>query len=178
MLVGQRVLDRLDQRDSCEDLLCHVIHSRLYAGAVFLREGLEGDIPRSSPCLVEFGNLSSDGSEVLKELPVPAGVNFRAEDPIPCLRKSGVLVADKAPELGIGALENQKARDGGFDLNALAFGDVDLDVACFVAVAEEGVRMWLAVNGHAGPAVRNDVDVSSVDVGISLNKVSAQNGPK
>lgn len=178
MLIRQGVVDRLDQRDSREDLICHIIHGSLYTGAVLLCEGLEGDIPRGGPRLVELGNLRPDSRKVLEELPGPAGVDFRAEDPIPCLRKSGVLVADETPELRVGALQYQQARDGGFDLNALALGDVDLDVARFAAVAEEGVRVWLAVNGHAGPAVGDDVDVRSVDVGVFLDEVSAQDGSK
>ncbi len=40
------------------------------------------------------------------------------------------------------------------------------------------MRMWLAVDCHAGPSVLNDANVSGVDVLVGLDEVVAENGGK
>lgn len=69
-------------------------------------------------------------------------------------------------------------RDCGSDLNALALGNVNLDIAGFSAVAQEGVRMWLAVDGHAGPSVGDDLDMGGMDMAVFFDEVRSYNRPK
>jgi len=71
-----------------------------------------------------------------------------------------------------------QTRDRRGDLNALALGNVNLNVAGFSAIAQEGVRMRLAVDGHAGPAVGDDVDMGSVDVAVFLDEVRPDDRPE
>lgn len=71
-----------------------------------------------------------------------------------------------------------QSRDRRSDLNTLVFRNVNLDIAGFCAVAQEGVRVWLAVDGHAGPAMGDDLDVGGVDVAVFLDKVRSDDRPK
>lgn len=113
--------------------------------------------------------------EAAEAAPLPVGHDIGAENAIPGLLEGGVLVAEEAPELGAGALQHGQAVDGGVDINALAFCNVDLGVAGLAAGLGEGVRVWLAVDAHALPAVGHDVNVRRVDVAILLDEVCAQN---
>ena len=64
------------------------------------------------------------------------------------------------------------------DLNALALGNVNLNVAGFSPVAQEGVRVRFAVDSHAGPAVGDDVDMGGVDVAVFLDEVRSDDRSK
>lgn len=69
-------------------------------------------------------------------------------------------------------------RDCRSDLNSLALSNVNLNISGFGAVAQEGVRVWLAVDGHAGPSVGDDVDMGGVDVAVLFDEVRSDDGPK
>lgn len=178
MLVGQRILDCLDQRDSLENLLSHLVHGGLHTGAVVLRKDLESDVPRSSPCVIKLGDLGLDRIEVRKHLPVPVCIDFGAENPVPRLLEGRVLVAHEAPELGVGALQHQETGNPRVDLNSLALRYVNLNVPRLVAVTQERMRVGLAVDRQTGPAVSDNVDVGRMDMSIFLDEVSTQDRSK
>lgn len=71
-----------------------------------------------------------------------------------------------------------QSRDCRGDLEPLALSNINLDIAGFCAVAQEGVRMRFAVDGHAGPAVGDDIDMGGVDVAVFLDKVRSDDRPK
>lgn len=79
-------------------------------------------------------------------------------------------------ELRSGAFEDQQTRYPGANFDALSFDDIGLGYPGLVAIAEEGMRMWLAVDDHPCPSVDDDLDVSSVDVFVCFNKVRAEDG--
>lgn len=176
MLVGQRVLNRLNQRLSSQDLVRHLVHGVLDTGAVILREGLEGDIPGGLPGDIELGRKRAHLVQAAEVFPVPVSGDIGAENAIPSLLELGVLVTDEAPELGVGALEHGQAVDGGLDVDALALDNVDLDGAGLVAVLVERVRVRLAVEVHAGPAVGDDLGLRGVNVVVAGDEVGAQDG--
>lgn len=75
-----------------------------------------------------------------------------------------------------GSLEDQQSLDAGTDSNSgTAFGG-GLNIACFGAVTEEGVRVREAVNDHASPTVSDGFDVGSVDMRVLFDKVRGDNG--
>lgn len=176
MNVGQRILDSLEQRHSSQDLLTHLVHGSLHTGRVILSKGLEGDVPGSLPGIVELVSIGLDVVQAAEAAPVPSSSDLGAQNTVPGLLEGGELVADEAPELGAGALEDGQAVNGGADVDALALDHVDLDVAGLGAVLDEGVGVGLAVDVHAHPAVGDDVDVGGVDVRVFLDEVGAEDG--
>lgn len=176
VFVRQRVLDSLDERLSRQDLLRHLVHGSLHTGTVIMGKCLESDLPGRGPGGIELGDVGTDLAEVAEALPLPGGIDIGAQDPIPGLLEGGVLVAQEPVELRASALEHGEARDAGLDVDSGALGHVHLDIAGFLAVADEGVRVGLAVNVHARPAVGDDVGVRGVDVLVFLDEVGAQDG--
>lgn len=176
MVVGKRVLHRLDQRHTREDLLAHLVHGVLHTGAVILGKGLEGNFASQLPSSIELVGMSLNLGQAVEPAPLPVGSNISAQDAVPGLLEGSILVTDKAPELGVGALEHGQAIDGGVDVNALALDNVNLHIAGLGTILDERVRVFLAIDVHAHPAVGDDVDVGSVDVGILLNEVRAEDG--
>lgn len=79
-------------------------------------------------------------------------------------------------EARAGALEDEQPLNTGADGDAGAALGGDLDVACFGAVTEEGMRVREAVDDHAGPAVSGDFNVGDVYVGVLLDEVRGDNG--
>jgi hypothetical protein len=75
-----------------------------------------------------------------------------------------------------GALEHEELFNLAADGDASIFARHGFDDALFVAVAEKGVWVWLAVDGHARPAVLDDFDVRGVDVRVLLDEVGAEDG--
>lgn len=75
-----------------------------------------------------------------------------------------------------GALQHGQALDAAADDDAVLAADAGLDVARLLAVAHEAVRMRLAPDLHARPAVRDDLYVGGVDVAVRLNEVGAEDG--
>ena len=75
-----------------------------------------------------------------------------------------------------GALEDGETLDARLNRDAGVTLEVDLDVASLGAVAEEGVWVRLAVNDHTRPAVRDDLDVYRVDVGVFGREVGSKDG--
>lgn len=175
VLVGQRVGGRQGLGHGGEDLLAHLVHCVLHAGALVLGKGLHCDVAGGAPRWVELGHGGADGGQV-RELPGPGGVDVGGEDAVPGLGEGGVLVADEAVEGGAGGLEDGELLDGAGEGDAVLAGDAGLDVAGLLAVAEKGVRVRLAIDGHAGPAVLDDFDVRGVDVGVGLEEVGAEDG--
>lgn len=178
VLVRQRVLDRLKQGLTSQDLLRHLVHSVLDTGRVVLGKGLKGDIPGRRPGRIELRHSSAHLFQPVEAAPLPAGVDVGAENTVPCLREGGVLVAQEAPELRVGALQNGQLGQRRSDVHALALDDIDLHVAGFLAIPEEGVRVRLAVDGHTGPTVGDDVDMGGVDVVVLGDEVGSKNGTK
>lgn len=176
MLVRQRVLDRLEQGLTSQDLLRHLVHSVLHTSRVVLGKGLKGDVPGRRPGRIEMRHSSAHLVQPAEPAPLPAGVDIGAENTIPCLREGGVLVAQEAPELRVGALQHSQLGQRRRDVNTLALDDIDLHVAGFLAIPEEGVRVRLAVDGHTGPAVGDDVDMGGVDVVVLGDEVASKNG--
>lgn len=176
VLVRQRVLDSLDQLLARQDLLCHLVHSGLHAGTVIFSKSLQSDLASSGPGSIELRHVRADLLESTEILPLPSGIDVGAQDTVPGLLKCGVLVTQEAPELRVGALQHGQAGQRRLDIDALALDHVHLHIPLLLAVADEGVRVWLAVNVHPGPAVADNVDVSGMDVVVLLNEVCAQDG--
>lgn len=174
VVIGQRIRNSIQQRRSSKNLLSHLIHRRLDRGTVILSKGLEGDSAGRLPSSIEFLKVCLDLGESSEAAPLPARRNIGAENTIPGLLESGVLVADEAPELGTGALQHGQSVDGGVDVDALALNHVDLHVARLGARLDERVRVRLAVDVHAHPAVCHDIDMRCVDVVVLLDEVGAQ----
>ena len=120
--------------------------------------------------------MGLDLRQATEAAPLPVRCDVGAQNAVPGLLESGVLVPDEAPELRVGALEDGEAVDGRVDVNAAALDDINLDIAGLGAVLDERVRVGLAVDVHAHPAVGDDVDVRGVDVAIPLNEVGAEDG--
>lgn len=51
-----------------------------------------------------------------------------------------------------------------------------MDVSLLVAVAEEGVWVWLALDFHPCPAVDGDPHVGGGDVGVGVEEVLGEDG--
>lgn len=96
VLVWQSVVDCVDLGDSSQNGVGHLVHSSLNTGAVILGEGLHCDVPGSLPRTIEVNSL--DFLQCLEELPLPASLNFCAEDAVPGLGQASVLVAVEAVE--------------------------------------------------------------------------------
>lgn len=118
--------------------------------------------------------MSLDLGKTAEPAPLPVGGNISAQNTVPGLFESGVLVTDKAPELRVGALEHGQAINRGVNVNTLTLDDVDLHIPSLGTVLDERVRVGLAIDVHAHPTVGDDVDVGSVDMGVLLNEVSAK----
>lgn len=176
VLVWQGVLDSLELWHSSQNQLAHLVHGSLHRGTVILSKDLEGGIPGRLPSIGELVSICLDFRHTAEAAPLPVGIDIGAEDTVPCLLEGGVLVAEEAPELGASALEHGQPVNGGVDVDALPLDDVDLHVAGLGAVLDERVRVWLAVDVHAHPAVGDDVDVRGVDVAVLLDEVGAEDG--
>lgn len=178
MLVGQRVGNQLCLRHSSQNLLAHLVHCVLHAGTLILGESGERNVASFLPRRIELGARLSHGVHIRKRLPRPGGVNISGQDAVPGLSQSGVLVPHEAVEGRAGALQHSQALDAAIDDDALFAADAGLDVARLPAVTHEAVRMRLALNLHAHPAVRDDFDIDGVDVAVFLNEVGAEDGGK
>lgn len=159
-----------------QDLLAHLIHGGLNTGTVILRKGLEGDVPRRLPGIIELGHVSSDLVKAREPFPSPRRLDVCAKNPIPHFREGGVFVAHKAPELRARALQDTELVDGRPDVNARTLGDIHLDVAGFFAVADERVRVRFPVDVEPGPAVGDDAGVRNMDVLVFVDEVGADDG--
>jgi hypothetical protein len=176
VLVGQSVLDIRCVRGSNKDLVAHVVHGGLHTRAVLLCKCVDGNLSGSLVALVELVLLFADLFDILELLPLPRVLNLSAENAVPGFGKSGVLVSVEAVEGRAGALENQEAVNAGLNGDALTASCDDLDGALVGTVAEEGVRVVLAVDGHATPAVDDNLDMCDVNVAVSVDEVLAKNG--
>lgn len=178
VLVGQRVADQLRVGHGGQDLLAHLVHGVLHAGTLVLGEPRQRDAAGLLPRRVELGDGLSDGLDVRKGLPLPGGIDIRRQDAVPGLAQRRVLVPHEAVEGRAGALEHGQAHDAAADDDAVLAADAGLDVARLLAVAQEAVRVRLAADLHARPAVRDDLDVGGVDVLVGVDEVRAQDGGK
>lgn len=174
MLVGQRVEDVLDLGDNIQDVFGHVVHGSLDGGAVLGSEAAERDFTGGLPGLAELVAHGLDSSEAGEGLPLPSSVDVGGQDTVPGLGERGVLVADEVVEAGTGALEDGQVLDAALDGDAFLAGDAGAGEAGLVAVLDEAVRVRLAVELDAVPAVRRDVNVGDVDVRVLLDKVVAE----
>lgn len=172
--IRQRIVNSLQERLNSKNLLSHLVHSRLDGGTVILSKGLEGNSAGRLPSSIELLNVCLDIGKTSEAAPLPVRGDISAEETVPGLLEGRVFVADETPELGTGALQHGQASDRAFDVDALSFDDVDLHVARLGARLDKRVRVWLAVDLHAYPAVGNDVNVRRVDVAVLLDEVCAQ----
>ena len=83
---------------------------------------------------------------------------------------------NKTVELRTGALENGESLETGADRQALVAAECGLGCSHVGAVAVEGVGVGGVVDGHACPAVRDDLDVRGMDVGVGGGEVGGQDG--
>ena len=145
-------------------------------GAVVLGESLEGGVAGNGPGVVELVSIGLDLGEAVEAAPLPVSSNVGAQDTVPGLLKSSELITKETVELRTGALEHSQVFDGGLDVDTLALVDINLGVAGFAALLDEGVGVRLAINVHAHPAVGNNVNVGSVDMAVLLDEVCAEDG--
>lgn len=174
VVIRQRIRNSIQQRRSSKNLLSHLIHRRLDGGTVILSKGLEGNSAGRLPSSIELLKVRLDLGETSEAAPLPVRRDIGAENTVPGLLESGVLVANEAPELGTGALQHGQSVDGGVDVDALALDNVNLHVARLGARLDERVRVRLAIDVHAHPAVGHDIDMRRVDVAVLLDEVCAQ----
>lgn len=176
VLVRQRILNSLKQRRNSKNLLAHLVHGSLNTGADILSESLEGNLARSLIGSIELANVGRDLRHIGELAPLPVGSNISAENPVPGLLESSVLITEETPELGTGALQHGQALDRGVNGNTLALDNIDLHISGLGAGLDERVGVWLAVDVHALPAVGDDVDVCGVDVVVLLDEMCAEDG--
>ncbi|KAL2277369.1 hypothetical protein FJTKL_00072 [Diaporthe vaccinii] len=174
VLVRQGVAGEVCLGHRLQDLLAHLVHGVLHAGALVLGKRLHGDGPGGLPGGVEPGRGLAHGVDPGEGLPRPGAVDVGRQDAVPGLGEGGVLVAHEAVELGPGALEHREPHDAAPERDAAVPGHGGLDVAGLLAVAVEGVRVGLAVDDHAGPAVHDDLDVGGGDVRVGVQEVLTQ----
>jgi hypothetical protein len=174
VLVGQSVVDSLDEGNCSENVVAHFVHGGLDAGAVVLGEDLHCDVACRFPGAVKVDSL--DLFQGLEQLPLPASLNICAENAVPCLGEAGEFVAVETVEGGAGALKDQQLLNLGADRDTLALAGDGLNDTDLIAVTVEGVWVRLAVNLHAGPSVLDDLDVSGVDMGVLGDEVVADDG--
>ena len=178
VLVGEIVRDMFHQGHGGQDLLAHLVHGSLNRRRVILREGVHSNLSRSLPGGVESGNDGPNSCKIREYLPVPGGVNVGAQDTVRDLFEGSVFISDEPVEGGAGTLEHSETLDARLDRNAGVALEVDLHVAGLGAVAEEGVGVRLAIDDHARPAVRDDLDVYRMDVGVFGREVGGKDGAK
>jgi hypothetical protein len=174
VLIRQRIINCFDLRDSLQNKITHLVHSRLHTRAIILGKNLHSDIPRSLPRAVEVHVL--DLPCVLEKLPLPPGLNLRAENTIPRLRQLSKFIAVEAMERTPRTLQHEQLFDLGSNGNTFTLACDGLDHPGFLAVAEEGVRVRLSVDVHARPAVLDDFNVGGVDVRVCVYEVVADDG--
>ena len=178
MVVGKRVVDLVNIGGGSENVLRHLVHGGLDRGTVVLGEPLEGYASGIVVGLVELGSSILDGAQVRKRLPVPRGIDVGGHDAVPGLGEGGELVAVEAMEGRASALEDGQIGDARVDGNAVAAGDAGDNVALLLALLDEAVRVRLAVDIHADPALGDDLDIGGVDVAVLFDKVAADDGGK
>jgi len=176
MLVGKRIVDSLDERNSGQNVIAHLVHGGLYTGAVVLGEDLKCQVTGSLPCTIEV-DLLRLGS-VLEQLPLPTSLNLGAENAVPGLGKLCVLVTVETMEGRTSALEDEELLNLGANRHALSFPCNRLNDAGLLAVTVEGVWVRLAVDVHASPSVLDDLDMCGVDVWVCGDEVLANDGGK
>lgn len=159
-----------------QDCLAHLVHRILHRGALFEREQPEGDFSRFRPCLIELVGIFLHGVQPGEGGPFPPRVDRGRKDAVVHIGEGGEVVADKVVELGTGGFEDEEVGDAGSDLDALVLDHIGLHDSLLVAVAEEGVWVRFAVDGHAGPTVLDDGDVGGVDVFVGFDEVCTQDG--
>lgn len=178
VLVGQCVFYMCHIFLARQNLLRHLVHGGLHGCRVIVGKCLEGNISRQLPGLVERADVRLDILEVAEFPPFPDRVYFRAHDPVPHLRERGILVADKSMECRSCALEDEQTLNAGANGQARVAVVVGVDVAGLSAVAEEAVRMRLAINIHASPAMSDYLDMHAVNVLVLGREVGRKDGCK
>lgn len=190
MLIRQRILHRVNQSLTPQDLIAHFIHGILHTGTVILGKDAHRDLPSHLPRLIKLTNMAPNIIHIPEPPPLPIRRNISTQHAVPSLWERGVLIPHEAPELRVCALQHRQAADSRADADtrsccfsfpgaagfvALAVRHVRLHDALFFPVFDKGVRVWAALDFHACPAVRHDVYVRRVDVLVPLDEVRAQN---
>ena len=179
MLIRQRILHRLNQRLISQNLIRHLVHRILHTGTIILGKDPQGNIPDLGPGSIKPGHVRAHLIQIPKALPVPIRRNIGTQHTIPRLFQRGVVVAHEPPELRVGALEHRQVADARGDVHSLVaavLGHVDLHGADLLAAFDEGVGVGGVVDGHAVPAVGDDVGMGGMDVRVCLDEVGSENG--
>lgn len=171
--IRQRILNSIQQRHSSQNLLSHLVHRSLDRGTVILSKGLEGNSASRLPSGIELLRVCLNISEASEAAPLPVRRNISAEETVPGLLKGSILVADETPELRTGALQHGQTLDRRVDVDTLALDNVNLHIASLGTGLDKRVRVRLAVNVQAHPAVGHDIDVRRMDVTVLLDEVCA-----
>lgn len=169
VLVGQGIVDFLDLGVTCEDLLLHQVQSGLDGSRVISGEGIGGDLANAS-----VDSREVDGTELDRTVggKGPLAVNSSGEDTIPDFRKGGVFILVETVEGRASCLQDQELLKTGGDehlvTSTLAINASNLDI---LAVADERVRVGLAINQEASPLVLDDINMDLGDVLVLLQHV-------
>lgn len=174
MLIRQTVIDGVYAWHCREDLVTHLVHGVLHAGAIIVGERLQRDIPRRLPRFVKRLLAELDFLQARERLPQPAALDFGRENAVPGFWQDRVVALVEAVKRGARALQHQQFVDAALDGDAAAgllVARHDLHLTNFLAVAVEAVWVRLAVDDHARPAVLDDLDVCGVDVRVLVHEV-------
>jgi len=178
VLIRKSIVDSLNQRHIRKDLVAHLVHSVLDASTIVLGKDIESSVLDAIESLVKLRNDRLDLVQSRELLPLPTSLDVCAKDAVPGFGQTGVFVPVESIERGPGALEHKKTLEARLNGDTLAFSSHGLNNALLLAIAEEGVWMRLAVDGHAGPFVLDDLDVAGVDMRVGLDEVVADDGSK
>jgi hypothetical protein len=167
VFVRKRVIDRVHSRNRSQNLIAHFVHRILHARAVVICEGLERNFPCLLPRLIEILGPEMDFLQAGECLPKPATLNFCAEDAVPGLWQDGVVALVVTVKSRARALQHEELVDAGLDGDTAASFLVScyhFNFADLFAITVEAVRMRLAVNDDASPAVLDNLDMCNMDV--------------
>ena len=109
-----------------------------------------------------------------ESLPLPSCIHTCAQYPVIHVRKSREVISVEAVERGPCALQDQKSGKRRMELNSFPLNYFCFNLPSLVSVSEEGVWVWLSVDGHSCPPADNDFDVGSVDVFVGLDEVGSE----
>ncbi|KAB8339148.1 hypothetical protein FH972_022084 [Carpinus fangiana] len=177
VLVGQGVVNGGGLGHGGQDLLAHLVHGVLHAGALLDGKRLERDPPRRLPRRVELARVGRGLhlGQPREHAPRPPALDLGAQDAVLRLRQHRVCVRRVvAVEGAARRLEHQQAGDAAAQRNALAARRNGVDGARVRPVAVEGVRVRRPADLHARPAVLRDVDARDGEVCVAVEEVLRQ----
>ena len=111
VLIRPGILHGISERNTVQELLSHLVQSRLRAHAIVFRERLEGCVSRLCERLNEMRDIRFNVRNIFEVLPPPLDINITAQNAVPRLRQCRVFIFYVSPELGPGALQNTEAKN-------------------------------------------------------------------